>query len=49
MVRSFEMVRMDNSRAVIGALIILALGQCAVLWPALRAASIPPALASRGG
>jgi putative ABC transport system permease protein len=49
MVRSFEMVRMDNSRAVIGALIILVLGQCAVLWPALRAASIPPALASRGG
>jgi putative ABC transport system permease protein len=49
MVRSFEMVRMDNSRAIIGALIILLLGQCAVLWPAIRAASIPPALATRGG
>ena len=49
MVRSFEMVRMDNSRAVIGAVIILLLGQFAVLWPALRAASIPPALATRGG
>ncbi len=49
MVRSFEMVRMDNSRAVAGALIILLLGQFAVLWPALRAASIPPALATRGG
>jgi putative ABC transport system permease protein len=49
MVRSFEMVRMDNSRAVGGALIILLLGQFAVLWPALRAASIPPALATRGG
>jgi putative ABC transport system permease protein len=49
MVRSFEMVRMDNSRAVAGALIILVLGQFAVLWPALRAASIPPALATRGG
>ena len=49
MVRSFEMVRMDNSRAVIGALVILLLGQFAVLWPALRAASIPPALATRGG
>jgi hypothetical protein len=24
------------------------LGQAAVLWPALRAASIPPALATRG-
>jgi putative ABC transport system permease protein len=49
MVRSFEMVRMDNSRAVGGALVILILGQFAVLWPALRAASIPPALATRGG
>jgi len=49
MVRSFEMVRMDNSRAIGGALVILLLGQFAVLWPALRAASIPPALATRGG
>ena len=49
MVRSFEMVRMDNSRVIAGALIILVLGQFAVLWPALRAASIPPALATRGG
>jgi putative ABC transport system permease protein len=49
MVRSFEMVRMDNSRAIGGAVVILLLGQFAVLWPALRAASIPPALATRGG
>jgi putative ABC transport system permease protein len=49
MVRSFQMVRMDNSRAIGGAIIILLLGQFAVLWPALRAASIPPALATRGG
>jgi putative ABC transport system permease protein len=49
MVRSFEMVRMDNSRAIGGAIAILLLGQFAVLWPALRAASIPPALATRGG
>ena len=49
MVHSFEMVRMDNSRALVGAFIILLLGQFAVLWPALRAASIPPALATRGG
>jgi putative ABC transport system permease protein len=49
MVHSFEMVRMDNSRAIGGAIIILLLGQSAVLWPALRAASIPPALATRGG
>jgi putative ABC transport system permease protein len=49
MVRSYEMVRMDNSRAIVGALIMLLLGQLAVLWPAARAASIPPALATRGG
>jgi putative ABC transport system permease protein len=49
MVRSFEMVRMDSSRAIVGAVVILLLGQFAVLWPALRAASIPPALATRGG
>jgi putative ABC transport system permease protein len=49
MVRSFEMVRMDSSRAIIGATTILFLGQLAVLWPAMRAASIPPALAIRGG
>jgi len=49
MVRSFEVVRMDLSGALIGALIMLGLGQLAVLYPALRAASIPPALATRGG
>ncbi len=49
MVRSFEMVRMDNARVFFGALVMLLLGQIAVLWPALRAASIPPALATRGG
>jgi putative ABC transport system permease protein len=49
MVHSFEMVRMDNSRALGGAIVILLLGQFAVLGPALRAASIPPALATRGG
>jgi putative ABC transport system permease protein len=49
MVRSFEMVRMDFSRAVGGAAVMLLLGQIAVFWPAMRAASIPPALATRGG
>ena len=33
---------------IVGAVIVLLLGQLAVLWPALRAASIPPALATRG-
>lgn len=49
MVRNFEVLRLDNSRALVGALIIMALGQLAVLYPALRAAAIPPALATRGG
>jgi putative ABC transport system permease protein len=49
MVRSFEMVRMDSSQVIGGAVFMLLLGQIAVLWPALRAASIPPALATRGG
>jgi putative ABC transport system permease protein len=49
MVSSFEMVRMDNSRVIGAAVFMLLLSQAAVLWPALRAASIPPALATRGG
>jgi putative ABC transport system permease protein len=48
MVGSFEMQRLNIGYAVIGAVIVLLLGQSAVLWPALRAASIPPALATRG-
>jgi putative ABC transport system permease protein len=47
MVRSFEMQRLHPMYAVFGALAVLALGQLAVLWPALRAASIPPAIATR--
>lgn len=48
MVGSFEMERLNTGYALIGAVIVLLLGQTAVLWPALRAASIPPALATRG-
>jgi putative ABC transport system permease protein len=47
MVSAFEMQRLHVSYPVIGALIVLLLGQAAVLWPALKAASIPPALATR--
>jgi putative ABC transport system permease protein len=43
-----EIQRMSLSYACIGALIVLALCQLAVLWPALRAASVPPAIATRG-
>ena len=48
MVSSFQMQRLNPVYAFLGALAVLALGQLAVLWPALRAASIPPALATRG-
>ncbi len=47
MVSSFEMERLHSGYAFIGAAVVLLLGQAAVLWPALRAASVPPALATR--
>lgn len=43
-----EIHRMSLTYACIGALIVLVLCQIAVLWPALRAASVPPAIATRG-
>src|SRR5258707_10683049 len=48
MVRSFEMQRLHTGYAVAGAIIVLLLGQAAAFWPALRAASLPPALATPG-
>jgi len=47
MVSTFEMQRLHVSYPIIGAVVVLLLGQAAVLWPALKAASIPPALATR--
>jgi putative ABC transport system permease protein len=47
MVNSFAMQRLHTSYALVGAIVVLILGQAAVLWPALKAASIPPALATR--
>jgi putative ABC transport system permease protein len=47
MVGSFEQQRLHGSYVLVGAGLVLLLGQLAVLWPALRAASIPPALATR--
>lgn len=44
---SLEMTRMSVGYICFGALIVVALCQGAVLWPALRAASIPPAIATR--
>ena len=48
MVSSFEMARLHTGYAVVGAVVVLLLGQAAAFWPALRAASVPPALATRG-
>jgi putative ABC transport system permease protein len=47
MVNSFAMERLHIGYAFIGAIVVLILGQGAVLWPALKAAAIPPALATR--
>jgi putative ABC transport system permease protein len=48
MISSFEMERLRYGYLVIGTVVVLLLGQIAALWPALRAASIPPAIAARG-
>jgi putative ABC transport system permease protein len=48
MVNAFAMERLQVGYAFLGAIIVLVLGQAAVLWPALKAASIPPWLAIRG-
>ena len=47
MVSRLEMPRMPLLPAIVAAIAVLGLGQAAVLWPALRASSIPPALATR--
>ncbi|HEV2703655.1 MAG TPA: FtsX-like permease family protein [Steroidobacteraceae bacterium] len=44
---SFSITRMDTGFVGAGAAIVLALCQAAVIWPALRAASISPAMAFR--
>jgi putative ABC transport system permease protein len=49
MVSSFSMARLNTGYTFVGAAVVLLLGQAAVLWPAIRAASISPALATRGG
>ena len=48
MVQGFAMTRLSPGYVLAGAVLVLLLGQVSVLWPALRAASIAPALATRG-
>jgi putative ABC transport system permease protein len=45
---SLALTRMSAEFICAGAVIVLGLSQLAVIWPALRAASIPPAIATRG-
>jgi putative ABC transport system permease protein len=45
---AFEMARMSAGYIIAAASILLVLSQGAVLWPAYRAASISPSLATRG-
>ncbi len=47
MASTLQLARMSVGYICLGAIIVLALCQAAVLWPALRAASIPPAVATR--
>jgi putative ABC transport system permease protein len=47
MVQHLEMPRMGFVYALVGAAMVLVLGQVAVFWPAQKAASIPPATATR--
>jgi putative ABC transport system permease protein len=47
LVGRFEMVRLNPSYVVGSGIAMLLLGQIAVLWPAMRAAQVPPALAIR--
>jgi putative ABC transport system permease protein len=47
MVSAFAMQRLNTGYTLIGAVVVVLLGQAAVLWPAMKAASIPPALATR--
>lgn len=47
MMSRFEMQRMPVPPVILAAVAVVGLGQLAVLWPALRAAAVPPALAAR--
>jgi putative ABC transport system permease protein len=48
MIQHMQMSRMGFAYTLSGAAMVLALGQLAVFWPAQRAASVPPATATRG-
>jgi putative ABC transport system permease protein len=47
LVRSIALTRLPPLYLIVGTIAVLTLGQIAVLWPALRAAAIPAAIAAR--
>jgi len=47
LMRHYELPRLPLWYLPVGALLLWALGQLAVLWPARRAAAVPPAIATR--
>lgn len=49
LMRQYELDRLPLFYLPIGAALLWALGQLAVLGPALRATRVPPAIATRGG
>jgi putative ABC transport system permease protein len=48
MLQSIAFERLPLAYLIVGTIVVLVLGQVAVLWPALRAAAVPPAIAARG-
>jgi putative ABC transport system permease protein len=48
LISRFEMVRLNPAYVIGSGIVMLLLGQFAILWPAMRAALVPPALAIRG-
>ena len=48
MVARFQMAHLQYSYAVVTGVIVLLLGQLAVLWPELQAATVSPGIVTRG-
>jgi putative ABC transport system permease protein len=48
MLQSIAFARLPPAYLIVGTIVVLVLGQVAVLWPASRAAAVPPAIAARG-
>jgi putative ABC transport system permease protein len=46
MLQRIAFARLPPAYLIAGTIVVLILGQIAVLWPALRAAAVPPAIAA---